>query len=166
MSIHPSSFRSCYRLTSTAWNHLTASGGQSLGYFFRLRPGRRLMVWSLALCGPIPGGCAFSSSSCLGVLGVGGGLGVELREPQGERALRPTDSSVGLFSGVDMVVRSTASPPALCLVSQFAERRRGTRSGDAGMRRGRRICSRIRGRTFMRTRGRATVAKGLGLCMV
>jgi hypothetical protein len=83
---------------------------------------------------------------------------VELREPQGERALRPTDSSVGLFSGVDIVVCGTASPPALRLAGQFADRGRGVWAGNAGMRCGRRICSRMRGRTLMRSRGSATVA--------
>lgn len=52
-----------------------------------------------------------------------GGFGVLLREPQGERALMPTDRKPGFVSGVDILSNGGLLPPPIMFLSQLLFRR-------------------------------------------
>lgn len=90
-----------------------------------LRRCRLFTIWSTPRCGPTPGGndfsasFAFSLSSSSTLLGVGGGLGVVLRDPQGERALIPAERKLGFVSGVDIMSNGERVPLPVSALNQL-----------------------------------------------
>jgi hypothetical protein len=115
-------------LTSIAWNHLTASGGQSWGYRFKLSRCLRSMTWSPPCWGASPVATRLPFSSSLSIFGVSGGFGVVAREPHGERFERKPC----LLSGAAILSTRGVSPRRSLLSQDFAR----CRGAWVGFRRG------------------------------